>query len=149
MWLCLLLMLIGFLAIPARHGNTKAPWGQAVITMFWTFSYDFTVGPVAYAIVAEIPAARLRGKTVGLARNAYNIWGVVAGVIQPYMLNPLAWNLAGYQGFFWVSGRGRQELTVQGVTCFFCLIWAYFRLPETKGRTFRELDICASFSRCP
>jgi SP family general alpha glucoside:H+ symporter-like MFS transporter len=22
-----------------------------------------------------------------------------------------------------------------------CPLWAYFRLPETKGRTFRELDV--------
>lgn len=22
-----------------------------------------------------------------------------------------------------------------------CLIWAYFRIPETKGRTYEELDL--------
>ena len=30
---------------------------------------------------------------------------------------------------------------MQLVSCFGCLVWSYFRLPECKGRTFRELDI--------
>lgn len=32
-------------------------------------------------------------------------------------------------------------LTPQGGSCFIVLVWAYFRLPECKGRTYRELDI--------
>jgi Sugar (and other) transporter len=45
------------------------------------------------------------------------------------MMNPSAWGLKGYTGFFW----GSFALAV--------FIWAYFRLPETKDRTFHELDI--------
>lgn len=26
-------------------------------------------------------------------------------------------------------------------TCFLCFVWAFFRLPEPKGRTYAELDI--------
>lgn len=44
-------------------------------------------------------------------------------------MNPTQWNLKGYTGFVW------------GGTALATLIWAYFRLPETKGRTFDELDI--------
>ena len=45
------------------------------------------------------------------------------------MVNPTAWNWRGYTGFFWGGAAA-------GV-----FIWAYFRLPETKDRTFHELDI--------
>lgn len=72
---------------------------------------------------------RLRVKTVVLARNLYNIFSIVNGVIIPYMLNPSAWNWAGKAGFFWAG------------LCLCSATWAYFRLPEPKGRTFAELDV--------
>jgi SP family general alpha glucoside:H+ symporter-like MFS transporter len=64
-----------------------------------------TSQPVAYCIVGEVSSTRLRGKTVGLARITYNIVGIVAGILNTYMMNPTAWNWKGYAGFFWVSLR--------------------------------------------
>jgi SP family general alpha glucoside:H+ symporter-like MFS transporter len=57
----------------------------------------------AYAIVGEVPSTRLRGKTVGLARNLYNVAGLVGGIINTYSVNPDAWNWKGRAAFFWVS----------------------------------------------
>lgn len=37
------------------------------------FTYDFTVGPLAYCVVGETSATRLRAKSVGLARMTYNL----------------------------------------------------------------------------
>jgi len=45
------------------------------------------------------------------------------------MLNPTAWNWGNYAGFFW------------GGSCFLCIIYVYFRLPEPAGRSFAELDL--------
>lgn len=45
-------------------------------------------------IVGEVSSTRLRSKTVGLARNGYNVVGIVAGVLNTYMMNPLAVSLA-------------------------------------------------------
>ncbi|WVQ89303.1 hypothetical protein IAS59_003059 [Cryptococcus gattii] len=116
--LCLLLMLVGAVAIPA-----------AALIILWIFVYDFTVGPVTYAIVGEASSTRLRSKTVGLARNLYNVTRIVAGFLYTYQVNPTGWNWKGKAGFFW------------GGTCLMAFIWAYFRLPEFKGRSFRELDV--------
>ncbi|KAF4999789.1 hypothetical protein FDECE_11390 [Fusarium decemcellulare] len=66
--------------------------------------------------------------TMVLARACYNIFGIVDGVLIPYILNPTAWNWKGKAGFFWA-----------GVN-FVCLTWCFFRLPEPKGRAFSELD---------
>jgi SP family general alpha glucoside:H+ symporter-like MFS transporter len=88
-----------------------------------------TVGPVCYSLVAEIPSTRLKTKSIVLARNVYNVMGIVNGVIVPYMLNPTAWNWKGKAGFFWAG------------MCALCLLWTYFRLPEPKGRTYGEMDI--------
>lgn len=47
-------------------------------------------------------STRLRSKTVGLARNLYNVVGIVSGILNTYMMNPTAFNWKGYAGFFWV-----------------------------------------------
>jgi MFS transporter, SP family, general alpha glucoside:H+ symporter len=45
------------------------------------------------------------------------------------MMNPTEWNWKGKTAFFW------------GTTSLITTIWAWFRLTETKDRTFEELDI--------
>lgn len=45
------------------------------------------------------------------------------------MLNPNAWNWKAKAAFLWAG------------TSFLCFTWSYFRLPESKGRTYAELDL--------
>lgn len=68
--LCLLLVVGGLGTMPPSAGPS---WGIGSILLVYTFVYDFTVGPVCYSIVAEIPSTRLKIKTVVLARNFYNM----------------------------------------------------------------------------
>lgn len=56
-----------------------AQWGIGALLIIFTFTYDISVGPVCYSLVAEIGSTRLRSKTVVLARNLYNLGGVVVG----------------------------------------------------------------------
>lgn len=103
-------------------------WAIAGLLLAFTLTYDATIGPICYALVSEIPSTRLRSKTIVLARNCYNISGIVANIITPRMLNPTAWGWGARTGFFW-AGTG-----IMGI------LWSWFRLPEPKGRTFAELD---------
>lgn len=125
--LCLLLIIIGFLGL--AQNNHSAQWAIGSMLLIFTFIYDLTVGPVCYSLVAEIPSTRLKAKTIVLSRNFYNIGGIVVNVLTNYMLTPTAWNWGAYSGFFWAG------------TCFLCVVWIFFRLPEPKGRTYGELDI--------
>ena len=54
--------------------------------IIWLFTYDMTVGPLAYTIIGESSSTRLRNKTVGLSRMSYNVFSVTFGVLTPYML---------------------------------------------------------------
>ncbi|EFY96666.2 maltose permease [Metarhizium robertsii ARSEF 23] len=110
-------------------GSNGADWALGALIILMTFTYDLTLGPVCYVVVAEIPSTRLRVKTVALARVAYNIAMIVNTSLVPNMLNPTAWNIAGKSCFVYVG------------TAFSCLVWCYFRLPETKGLSYLELDI--------
>ncbi|WVQ69635.1 uncharacterized protein L199_007855 [Kwoniella botswanensis] len=126
--LTVLLFVVGGISFPAET-NSNAAWGQAAAILIWVLVYDFSVGPIAYCVVGEVSSTRLRSKTVGLARNLYNILSVVSGILNTYQMNPDAWNWKGKAGFFW------------GASAALITIWAYFRLPECKGRSYRELDI--------
>ena len=122
-----LLLVIGFCGIAGKD-NIAAQWAIGSMLLLFTFVYDSTVGPVCYSLVSELSSTRLRQKTVVLARNLYNVGSIIGNVITPLQLNPSAWNWGAKSGFFWAG------------TCFLCLTWTYFRLPEPKGRTYGELD---------
>jgi SP family general alpha glucoside:H+ symporter-like MFS transporter len=109
--------------------RTGANWTLGGLIIATTFVYDMTIGPVCYIVVAEIPSTRLRVKTVALARVTYNLCLIFNNIIMPKMLNPSAWDIGGASCFLYAG------------TSFFCLIWCYFRLPETRNLTFLELDI--------
>ena len=121
------LCLIGILN-PWTHRNSVA-WVQAILTLVWTFTFQLSAGQLGWALPAEIGSTRLRQKTICLARNVSNILGVICGTLNNYMVNPQAWNLKGYTGFVW------------GGCATIVFVWAFFRLPETKDRTFHELDL--------
>ncbi|KAI6820578.1 sugar porter family MFS transporter [Hortaea werneckii] len=121
----LVLFLIAFISLSDSGG---AQWAIAAMMLVYTFVYDATVGPVCYSLVAELASTRVRNKTVVLARNLYNITGIVANVLTPHMLNPDSWDWGAKAGFFW------------GGSCALCALWTYYRLPEPKRRTYAELD---------
>ncbi|RMY41722.1 hypothetical protein D0865_12212 [Hortaea werneckii] len=122
----LVLFLIAFISLSDSGG---AQWAVAAMMLVYTFVYDATVGPVCYSLVAELASTRVRNKTVVLARNLYNITGIVANVLTPHMLNPDSWDWGAKAGFFW------------GGSCALCALWTYYRLPEPKRRTYAELDV--------
>ncbi|MCJ1256302.1 hypothetical protein MMC24_004123 [Lignoscripta atroalba] len=122
-----ILFVIGFLNI--NTSNKSVGTSQAVLTLIWTFVFQLSVGQLGWALPAEVGSTRLRQKTICLARNSYYIVSVISQVVQPYFMNPTELNLKGYTGFIW------------GSTALLTFIWAFFRLPETKGRSFEDLDM--------
>jgi SP family general alpha glucoside:H+ symporter-like MFS transporter len=121
-----ILFTIGILNVWTGHHSIGM--AQAVLTLVWTFAFQLSAGQLGWGLPAEMGSTRLRQKTVCLARNSYYLISVVGGVLQPYFMNPGQWNVKGYVGFFW------------GSLAFLTFIWAFFRLPETKDRTFEEID---------
>lgn len=121
----IVLFIIGGLGFSS---NTNASWGIGSLLIILSFFYNMGIGPVVYCIVSEIPSARLRTQTIVLARNCYNLMAVVNAIWTPYMLNTNDWNWGAKTGLFW---GGFTALT---------LLWVFFELPETSGRTFSEVD---------
>ncbi|KAF7555156.1 hypothetical protein G7Z17_g2383 [Cylindrodendrum hubeiense] len=123
-----ILMVVGFISVGASDSEV-GNYVQAGMMLLWLGVYYMTVGPVCYAIIAEVSSTRLRNKSICLSRITYYIAQIICNVINPYMLNPTAGDWKGKTDFFW------------GGCAFVFFIWTFFRLPETKGKTFEELDI--------
>lgn len=126
--LFVLLVITGSLSF-APESNGAAKWAIGVMLIVFTFCYDLTVGPVTYSLVSELSSTRLKAKTIVLARALYNISNIVVNVLTNYQLSSTAWNWSARSAYFWAG------------TCLLSFVWAFFRLPEPKGRTYEELDL--------
>ncbi|PNH77439.1 hypothetical protein VD0001_g163 [Verticillium dahliae] len=122
------LMTVGFISVGAGD-SSGGNYAQVAMMLLWLGIYYMTVGPICYAIISEVSSTRLRNKSVGLSRLAYYIGQIVCNVINPYMLNPTAGD--------W---KGKTAFSLGGCAFAF-FVWTFFRLPETKDKTFAELDI--------
>lgn len=123
----ILLFVIGCLSIPTH--NQGAIWAMASLMDMWTFIYQMTVGPICFVVISEISATRLRERTIAIATAIQAGASIVFTVAMPYMLNTDEANWGGKAGFLF------------GAISIMCLLWCYFRLPESRNRTYEELDI--------
>ena len=104
-------------------------YGIGALILILSFTFACTAGPACYTIVGEMPSAEVRAQTVVLARATYVVSGIINSQLTPRMLAPDEFNWGAKAGFFYLG------------TNILCFIYCYFRLPETKGRTYGELDI--------
>ncbi|KAH8897920.1 putative MFS alpha-glucoside transporter [Thozetella sp. PMI_491] len=109
--------------------GTQSQMAIGVLLVISTLCNMITVGPACYPIVAETPSGRLRYKTIVIGRIVYNLTGIFHNSVTPRMLSPLSWNWGAKAALFYAG------------TNLLCNIWCWFRLPETKDRTFGEIDL--------
>lgn len=128
--LTIFLFLIGILDVmPNYSSHPGLQYGQAVMLMLFGFVYDCSIGPVEYVLLGEISSTRLRGKTIAVSLAIKAIFGIANSEAMPYMMNS--------DHAYW---RGKAGFFFGGLNLLFTL-WAYMRIPETKGRTFEEIDL--------
>lgn len=84
---------------------------------------------LGYTIAAEVPSSRLRARSIAMGRVVFQINAIIGDQLNSRMVNPTAWNWGAKVGFFHLG------------TNILCFVWAFFRLPETGGLSFSELDI--------
>ncbi|KAL3464503.1 general substrate transporter [Aspergillus heterothallicus] len=109
--------------------GTEAQLGIGILLVISTLCNMITIGPVCYPIVAETPSGRLRYKTITIGRFVYNLTSIFTNSVTPRMLSETSWNWGSKAAFFYAG------------TNLLCNIWCWFRLPETKDRTFGEIDL--------
>jgi sugar porter (SP) family MFS transporter len=127
---CTMLFIVGFIDLPSDYNERPAlPWAEAILLIVGNGIYSMTMAPVSWIILSETGTTRLRSKTVSISVGVQVIASVPIIVGIPYQLNPTEAFWRGKNGFLY------------GGFALIGAIWAYFRLPELKGRTYEEMDI--------
>jgi MFS family permease len=128
--LTVMIFLIGILDCAPNYTNRPGViWAQSTLMIIWNGIYDLTIGPVCFVLICEVSATKVRAKTIAVATAVQAIFGIVMTVAIPYMINPDQANMRGKLGFFF-----------GGLSLISCT-WSWFRVPETYGRTYEELDL--------
>ncbi|KAG0651218.1 Maltose transport MAL11 [Hyphodiscus hymeniophilus] len=123
--LSITLIIIGILAVVP---TTNAIWGQVAFMAVWSFVYQATIGASAWPIVTENSTSRLRGPTQALSTMMNGLSSAIWSFALPYAVNPDQGNLQGKIAFLF------------GGTLIVAVVFIYFFIPESKGRTYLEMD---------
>jgi len=90
-----------------------------------------TWGPIAWIITGEIFPLNVRAKAMSMSVASNWLWNWAIAYATPYLVNPGAGNANLQVKVFFVWGS----------TCFCCIIFTYFCVPETKGLSLEEIDL--------
>ncbi|KAM0431470.1 hypothetical protein ACHAPT_005448 [Fusarium lateritium] len=123
--LCALLWIMAGLAV---QGNVAAVKGAVSMILIFGFAYNVGIGAVCFTILTESSTARLRMKTIAIGLASQNSLYLGWSFALPYLFNPDHLNLGGKVGFIF------------GSTSIVCIIYLWFYQPETRNRSFLELD---------
>lgn len=128
--LTFIVLLIGILdVLPDYTTKNSTPWAQSSMMVVYNFFYDLTIGPLCFVILCETSSAKLCGKTIAVSTAINALINIVCAVGIPYAINPDQGNMQGKLAFVFLGAA------------IPCVVWCFLCLPETKGRTFEELDL--------
>lgn len=104
--------------------HTDAGWACAAMAFVFIMIYGISYSPLGWALPAEAFSTSSRAKGVALSTAVIWLSNFIIAVAIPPMLETIKY---GTYIFF-------------AVMCFLAGIWAFFLVPETKGKTLEELD---------
>jgi MFS transporter, SP family, general alpha glucoside:H+ symporter len=123
---CVMYFIMGVGAVVPRTNASLLTIGVAL--QFTSITYGPAVGS-SMAVAGEVSATRLRAKSVGIGYGWSCLASIVWTIALPYLFNSDEANLGGNIGWIFL-GMGLIMLAL-----------VFFLVPETKGRSFDELDI--------
>ncbi|KAF8915518.1 general substrate transporter [Mucidula mucida] len=95
----------------------------------WILIDSFTWSPMPWTIASEVSSNRLRGKTLAAAAWSGFGVGLISNLVVPYIQDEGYGNLQGQIAYLWAG------FSVAA------LFFAFFFVPELKGRSLEELDV--------
>ncbi|KAI0175521.1 general substrate transporter [Hypoxylon sp. FL1284] len=110
------------------YGTVSARNCLIAFTALYQFSYNAFVGDATYPTSTEMVSTRLRSWSVGSAISLGYFLAWLTGFCSPYFINPENLNWGAKYAYIWAGSN------------FCCLVFFYFCVPETKGRTLEEID---------
>ncbi|KPI45636.1 Alpha-glucosides permease MPH3 [Cyphellophora attinorum] len=119
------LWVMGGLAVGGSQGELK---GTVAMILVYCWLYNVTIGATAFTVLTEVSTSRLRAKTIAIGLAVQGCLNILWSFVLPYLFNPDKADLGGKLGFIF------------GGLCFPCIAFLWWYQPETRGRSYEELD---------
>ncbi|GME34568.1 putative high-affinity glucose protein [Neofusicoccum parvum] len=104
--------------------NPAAGWAAVAMAFCFILVFGVSYSPLGWCLPAEVFPNASRSKGVALSTATVWLCNFIVGVATPPMLEDLGF---GTYVFF-------------GAWCYLAAVWAYFLVPETKGKTLEQMD---------
>lgn len=108
--------------------NKAANTALLVFMITWSMLYTATVGCFGWAIAQETAAQSTRPKTIAFSLVCQQLTALMLSSVFPYFINPDQLNWGGKVMFLFVGAE------------VFMLGTLFFVQPETKNRTYHDID---------
>jgi MFS transporter, SP family, arabinose:H+ symporter len=108
----------------ARAGAGGLGWGMVVCTLLYIYAFNFGMGGIYWVMVSELFPTRIRGAASSL--SVIFLWGGnwVVLLLFPTMLEVFQ----------------RSVFFLFAAVCGICLLFMWFFVPETKGKTLEHIE---------
>jgi MFS family permease len=123
--LCVLMLCM---AISGSFDTTAAITASVGFYTMFNFFYNVGVGSTVYALAGELPTSVLRAKTLAISISTSSAFNTMWSFVAPYLFNSDYANLKAKIGY------------VFGAFMLIFAILAFLYVPETRRRTYEELD---------
>ncbi|KAI2621109.1 general substrate transporter [Hypoxylon sp. NC1633] len=110
--------------------NTAAVQAMIAFICINIAFFATTWGPTAWVVVGEVFPLPIRSRGVGISTASNWFWNTIIAVITPYLVGGDEANLGPRVFFLW------------GSLCCLSLTFAYFLVPELKGLSLEQADMC-------
>jgi MFS transporter, SP family, sugar:H+ symporter len=142
--------IIAIIGSTTPSSNQAAQSTLVAFVCFYIAFFASTWGPITWVVTGEIFPLQIRAKAMSLSVASNWLWNWAIAYASEYP--PLVWRVLGAILMYLAapylvdSGPGNLNLGTKvfyiwGTTCFCCIVFAYFCIPETKGLSLEQIDV--------
>ena len=142
--------IIAIIGSTTSASNQPAQSTLVAFVCFYIGFFASTWGPITWVVTGEIFPMKIRAKAMSLSVASNWLWNWAIAYSSEYLR--LLWWVFGpvlmylSAPYLVDSGPGNLNLGTKvfyiwGTTCFCCIIFAYFCIPETKGLSLEQIDV--------
>lgn len=110
------------------HSNKAANTALLAFMITWSMLYTATVGCFGWAVAQETASQAARPKTIAFTLVCQQLTALMLSSVFPYFINPDQLNWGGKVMFLFAAA----EVLI--------LVTLFFVQPETKNRTYHDID---------
>ncbi|KAI0708858.1 MFS monosaccharide transporter [Cerioporus squamosus] len=129
--MCVCEYLVAIIGVTISVENQAGQKALIALVCIYIAAFASTWGPIAWVITGEIFPLNVRAKAMSLSVASNWLWNWAIAYATPYLVNDGPGN----------AGLGVKVFFIWGSTCFGCVVFTYFCIPETKGLSLEQIDL--------